>query len=150
MTKAKIEEVISGINGMKITQNPFQEPESLTKHQQSSSYAPSYRSTVSHMWPAHITRDEFPTNYLAHRDKLADASYMGEWSDALRLIDSGRLEFFESWINAARLSLLSCLLQRTTAADLVQDNQIGSPSFPYGLLCIKQHSLVPPSVSCDK
>ena len=59
------------------------------------------------MWPAHITRDHLPQEYLNSRDRLADAAYGGEWDEVFYLVESARVQYHESWMNAARLSVCS-------------------------------------------
>lgn len=107
VTKGTVDDLITGINDLKMNQNPFQEPEASTERTPSSHHAPSDSASVLQMWPAQVTRDDFPLSYLNSRDQLADAAYHGEWDSVFYMIELGRSQHFQSWINAARLSTRS-------------------------------------------
>jgi hypothetical protein len=104
ITQGTIEQLVTGLNDMKGAQNPFLDPETLTEREAGPAYTPSYSTAVTQMWLAQLTRDEFSAAYLAKRDQLSTAAYLGKWDEVLELVESGRVEHFESWINAARLS----------------------------------------------
>lgn len=104
MTQGSVEQLISGINDLKVTQNPFLEPQALNENYSGFSYVPSYTATITQMWPAQIARDEYHSDYLARRDELANSAYMGRWNEVFRLVEDGRVRHFEAWMNAARLS----------------------------------------------
>ena len=105
VTKGNIEEVITGINDLKVAQNAFQEPEVLNESRPTSTYAPNYSSTVLQMWPAQLARDHLPAEYMVRRDHLASTAYTGLWAEVFHHVEVGRAQHFESWINAAKLGV---------------------------------------------
>ncbi|KAJ5619391.1 hypothetical protein N7510_003375 [Penicillium lagena] len=57
------------------------------------------------LWPGVLIRESFTPAYLEKRDKLAEASYLGDWATVLKTVDEGKKIFNESWPNTVRLRM---------------------------------------------
>lgn len=86
-------QLVEGIDGLNLEQNPFQELETTSSTEE---------GVV--MWAAQVTREDLSPGYLANRDQLADSAFLGAWEEVFSLLDIGRREFGETWINASRMS----------------------------------------------
>jgi hypothetical protein len=56
-------------------------------------------------WLGHVNTEAHSPMYLAARTRLSDAAYWGEWDNVFEMLEHGRKQYQENWVNAFRMSM---------------------------------------------